>query len=131
MRLQGRPIRTQSDNATAVAYVNHQGGTRSSAAAREVAHILWWAERHVPALSAIYIPGVENWQADYLSRQVLDPGEWSLHPETFRLLCLRWGTPGVDLLASRINRKVPRFVSRTRDPWADASDALVAPGDQY
>ena len=74
-RLQGRPIRIQSDNATAVAYVNHQGRTRSSAAASEVAHILRWAERNGSALSAVYIPGIENWQANYLSRQMLDQGE--------------------------------------------------------
>ncbi|XP_077338321.1 uncharacterized protein LOC143982996 [Lithobates pipiens] len=131
MRLQGHPIRIQSDNATAVAYVNHQGETRSSATAWEVAHILRLAKRHIPALLAIYIPGVENWQADYLSRQMLDPGEWKLHPEIFRLLCLKWSKPDVDLLASHLNQKVPRFMSRTRDPWADASAALVALWDQY
>ena len=37
----------------------------------------------------------------------------------------------VDLFASRLNRKVERFVARTRDPLADASDALVAPWHQY
>ena len=122
LELQGRPVRIQSDNATAVAYVNHQGGTRSSAAATEVAHILRWAERSVPALSAVYIPGVQNWQADFLSRTTLDQGEWFLHPEGFQNPCQKWGTPDVDLMASRLNRKVPRFVARSKDPWADASD---------
>ncbi|XP_056426476.1 uncharacterized protein LOC130367761 [Hyla sarda] len=46
--LQGRPVRIQSDNATAAAYVNRQGGTRSSAAMTEVSKILTWAERMVP-----------------------------------------------------------------------------------
>ena len=103
--LQGGPVRIQSDNA--VAYVNHQGGIRSSAAATEVAHILRWAERSVPTLLAVYIPGVQNWQANFLSHTTLDQGEWSLHPEVFQCLCQKWGTPDVDLLASRLNRKVP------------------------
>ena len=90
-----------------------------------------WAEGSVLALSAVYIPGVQNWQADFLSRTTLDPGEWSLHPEVFQNLCQKWGTPEVDLLASRLNRKVPRFVARSKDPWADASDALVAPWGHY
>ncbi|CAJ0919146.1 unnamed protein product [Ranitomeya imitator] len=38
--LTGKPVRIQSDNATAVAYINHQGGTRSKQVMREVAKIL-------------------------------------------------------------------------------------------
>ena len=86
------------------------------AEASGVDYTLRWAERSVPALSAIYILGVENWQTDYLSRQMLDQGELSLHPDVFQLLCPRWGTPDVDLLESRLNRKVLRFVARSRDP---------------
>lgn len=105
-RLRNSPARIQSDNATAVGYTNHQGGTRSHAAQREVDYILSWAEKHVPCLSAVYIPGVENWQADFLSHQQLLPGEWSLHPNVFLAICQRWGTPVVDLLAPRFNKKL-------------------------
>lgn len=97
----------------------------------EVSGILRWAESHIPALCAMYIPGVDNWQMDYLSRQVLNQGEWSLHSDGFHLLCRWWGTPDVDLLVSQLNRKVPRFVARSRDPLADATDALVAPLRHY
>lgn len=51
--LRGRAIRVQSDNATAVAYVNRQGGTRSRSAMRQVRPILPWAERH-RSVSSIY-----------------------------------------------------------------------------
>lgn len=47
------------------------------------------------------------------------------------LLHLRWGTPDVGLLASRFNRKVPRLLARTRDHFADATDALVVSQTQY
>ncbi|XP_073491076.1 uncharacterized protein [Aquarana catesbeiana] len=131
IRLQGCPVRIQSDNATAVAYVNHQGGTRSRAAQKEVNQILVWAEMHVPCISAVFIPGIENWQADYLSRQQLLPGEWSLHPDVFWAICQRWGVPDVDLFASRFNKKIDRFVARTKDPLACGTDALVIPWHRF
>ncbi|CAN2390178.1 Reverse transcriptase (RNA-dependent DNA polymerase), partial [Pristimantis euphronides] len=75
----GLSVRVQSDNATAVAYINHHGGTRSAAAMGEVSRILRWAEGHVLVLSTVYIPGMENWEADFLSRTAVDPGEWSFN----------------------------------------------------
>ncbi|CAJ0934918.1 unnamed protein product [Ranitomeya imitator] len=119
------PIRIQSDSATAVAYLNHQGRTRSGQVMEEAAKILRWAERHVPAISAVHIPWVENWATDFLSLQGLAAGEWSLRPAVFDQICLRWGTPDVDLMASRMNHKVPQFVARSRDPLAVGHDALV------
>ena len=130
-KLQGFPVRIQSDNATAVAYINHQGGTKSQAAQREVSLIFLWAENHVPCISAIFIPGVDNLQADFLSRQTLSPGEWSLHPQIFQVICQRWGMPDVDVMASRFNKKLDRFMSRTRDPMACGADALVCPWHQF
>lgn len=93
--------------------------------AREVDSIISWAELFVPDLSAVYIPGVDNWQAVFLSRQHLDPGERSLYPEVFQDLCCRWGAPSVDLLALGFNNKLNRFVSRYRAPPAEAVGPLV------
>ncbi|XP_063802384.1 uncharacterized protein LOC134970322 [Pseudophryne corroboree] len=125
--VQGQPVRVQSDNATAVAYINKQGGTRSWSTMREVAQILAWAERWVPVISAIHIPGVENWEADFLSRHTIHPGEWELHPEVFLSLVDRWGMPDIDLMASRLNAKLPHYGARTQDPQAILIDALTAP----
>ncbi|XP_075052983.1 uncharacterized protein LOC142139351 [Mixophyes fleayi] len=122
--LVGKPLQIQSDNAMAVAYINHQGGTR---AMQETAKIMLWAESHVPRISAVYIPGVENWEADFLSRQKVDLGEWSLCKETFALLVQRWGMPEIDLMASRLNHQVPLYCARSRDPLAHASDAMTIP----
>ncbi|KAM4037388.1 ELMO domain-containing protein 3 isoform 1-T2 [Anomaloglossus baeobatrachus] len=129
--LEGRQIRIQSDNATAVAYINHQGGTRSRQAFQEVRRILLWAEATASTISAVHIPGVENWEADFLSRQGMDAGEWSLHPDVFREICRRWGTPDVDLMASRHNNKVPAFMARSQDHRALAADALVQDWSQF
>ncbi|XP_041433304.1 uncharacterized protein LOC121398305 [Xenopus laevis] len=123
--LQDKSIRVQSDNSTTVAYINRQGGTRSKASLAEVVQILAWAELSSVRLSAIHIPGVDNTQADFLSRNQLDPGEWELHPAVFTDLVKRWGSPQVDLMASRANRKVPAFYARFRDPSAMGVDAMT------
>ncbi|CAJ0928111.1 unnamed protein product [Ranitomeya imitator] len=91
----------------------------------EVGHILRWAEENRSMISAVHIPGVENWEADFLSRQVLDSGEWSLYPEIFHQICCRWGTLDVDLMPSRLNSKVLNFIARSHDPAAIEVDALV------
>ncbi|CAJ0928499.1 unnamed protein product [Ranitomeya imitator] len=98
---------------------------------QEVKQILFWAERNHSVISAVHILGEENWAADFLSREGLASGEWSLHPEVFLQICHRWGTPDVDLMASKGNAKVPRFVSRYRVPQAIAVDALVLSWNQF
>lgn len=69
--------------------------------------IIWWAELHVLALAAMYIPGIENWQTDYLSLQTLGGGGGVvrfLQPDVFRGIPLHRGTPGVDLLVPHLDR---------------------------
>ncbi|CAJ0958093.1 unnamed protein product [Ranitomeya imitator] len=97
----------------------------------EVGHILRWAEENRSMISAVHIPGVDNWEADFLSRQCLDSGAWSLHPEIFHQICCRWGSPDVDLIASRLNSKVPNFMARSHDPAAIGADALVLPWHHF
>ncbi|CAJ0941860.1 unnamed protein product [Ranitomeya imitator] len=97
----------------------------------EVGHILRWAEENRSMISAVHIPGVENWEADFLSRQGLDSGEWSVHPEIFHQICCRWGTPDVDLMASQLNSKVPYFIAQSHDPAAIGADALVHSWHQF
>lgn len=41
--------------------------------------------------------------------------------------CLRWGKIGVNIVASRFNNKLNKFVAKTRDPIAFTVDALVIP----
>lgn len=52
-----------------------------------------------------------NWEADDLSRQSLDPGEWSLKDDIFHEITQRWGIPEVDFMATRHNHKFPIFVA--------------------
>uniref|UniRef100_A0A803J9S3 Core-binding (CB) domain-containing protein n=1 Tax=Xenopus tropicalis TaxID=8364 RepID=A0A803J9S3_XENTR len=125
--MKGKHVRIQSDNSTTVAYWIRQGGTRSAAALQEVSRIMTWAEKHQVLLSAVFILGIQNWEADYLSRTTLDPGEWRLKPEIFQKIVKKWGLPCLDVMASRFNTQLPRFLSKVQDPRAEGVDALTSP----
>ncbi|XP_029460045.1 uncharacterized protein LOC115092844 isoform X1 [Rhinatrema bivittatum] len=120
-----RSVRILSDNATTVAYINSQGGTRSRLVAAEADQLLAWAERNLQHIAVSHIAGVDNIQADFLSRQQLDPGEWELSEEAMQLLIRRWGVPRLDLMATRANAKAARFFSCRREHGAEGVDALV------
>lgn len=66
-------IRIQLDKAARVANINHQGATRSLSGTREIEMIVSWAGLHIPDPYAMYITDLENWKADYLRQQHLDP----------------------------------------------------------
>lgn len=89
--------------------------------ALEALYIPQWADLHMPAL--IYITGVV-----YLQRPTSVVSHWikrgSLHLDVFCQICV--GTLDVDILASLLHRKVPRFVASARTPMADAMDVLEA-----
>lgn len=69
-RLRGQPMKVLPDNRTTVAYVAHQGGTRSLPLLRIACQIFLWAEHYVSSLTAAYLPGSEH-----LSR----PAELEVH----------------------------------------------------
>ena len=63
--------------------------------------------------------------ADLLSRSnQVQSTEWSLHPQVFKQICLKWFTPHVDLFTTRLNHKVPLYVSPVPDQKALDIDAL-------
>ena len=58
--------------------------------------------------------------ADLLSRSnQVQSTEWSLHPQVFQQICQKWFTPHVDLFATRLNHKLPLYMSPVPDhnPW--------------
>ena len=112
-------VRLQMDNTTAVSYINHMGGTKShhcNALAKEMWE--WSAERNIE-LSAAHLPGKDNVQADHESRNFNERTEWKLDERVFKKVKRTFGTPEVDLFASRLNHQVPRYVSWKPDPDAD------------
>lgn len=113
------------DNTTAVSYIQAMGGTRS-VSCNEITQQIWhWCVDRNIILSIAHIPGVRNVEADRASRKFSDRTEWSLQPDVFaKLISLLKVTPTIDLFASRLNKKVERFVSWRPEPAAIAVDAF-------
>ena len=130
--LYGRKVVVQMDNTTAVAHVNHMGSSRA-VAADSLARELWlWAMEREMDLSATYIPGESNVIADTLSRQKFsDAVVWELKQKYFDVLAERWGTPDVDLFASRHNNKLAHYIAWDPDPYAYHTDAFTLKWSGY
>ena len=124
-QIQGSSILVASDNTTAVAYINKQGGTRSMSLMQLTEEVLLWLDAHQITVIGRHIPGKLNVLADALSRhKQIIPTEWSIHPKIPLLLWGIWGRPHVDMFATRHNHKLPTFVSPVPDPMAYNVNAM-------
>ena len=82
-------------------------------------------------MSACFIAGKENVKADALSREFNLNLEWSLNDDSFYYLCTLFGQPEIDLFASRLNKKLPRYYSLNPDPYAIGIDAFAYKWDEF
>ena len=124
--VQGKVVLIATDNTTVVAYINKEGGMRSGSLCALLWRLLCWCSLNQIVLKARHIPGRLNVIADKLSRQrQVIQTEWSLHQETFDLLCQTWHYPRVDMFATRYNCKLVQFLSPIPDPKAWSVDALT------
>ncbi|KAK3890263.1 hypothetical protein Pcinc_005794 [Petrolisthes cinctipes] len=129
--LKGKHIRVFSDNTTAVNYVNEMGGIKSLAC-NDICIEIWdWIVKNDAWVSASHIPGKDNTLADTASRQCNDRHEWKLNESMFRELCVTFGTPDIDLFASRLNKQIKRFCSWKPDPEAEHFDAFTINWAQF
>jgi hypothetical protein len=123
--LAGETVLLLTDNTSVVAYVNHQGGTKSRTLLRLTQRLYLLLEELQLTLRSRHIPGRLNVLADKLSRhRQIVPTEWSLHPSILKLLWGQWDKPLIDLFATRHNKKLPLYVSPVPDREAWAVDAL-------
>ena len=122
--IRGRAVLVRCDNTTVMAYINHQGGTRSGRLCPLAWDLIHWCTQWGTALSAVHIPGLENVTADALSRGWIAPTEWSLLPQVTRWLFHLIDWPLVDLFASHANNQLPIYCARGPDPNTWKIDAL-------
>ena len=82
-------------------------------------HIWQWCQEREIWLSACHIPGSTNVDADTESRKINSSTEWLLHSDVFADK-QNVGPFQIDLFASRLNFKVPSYVS-----WKPAPDTIT------
>ena len=118
-------ILVYTDNVTTVSYIKHFGGTHSHVC-NNIARQIWlWCINRNLWLTPAHIPGNENVQADKESRIFDDNTEWQLNPQTYSDITHEFGSPTIDLFASRLNYQVTCYASWKPDPLAYATDAFT------
>jgi hypothetical protein len=116
-------IRLRIDNTTAVACINKCGSTKLPLL--DITQKFFdWADFRNVTLTAAYIPGRDNVEADEASRNLNFDTEWMILPNLFSQLCQTYTVPKMDLFASRINFQLPHYVSWRPDPNAQCIDAF-------
>lgn len=119
-------IRLRSDNSTAIACINRCGSTKLSLNTLTEQIFDWAAMRDI-TLSAEYVRGIDNVEADAESRVRNIDTEWMLLPCIFNRLCEVFFFPDIDLFASRINAQLSSYVSWKPDPYASFTNAFTFP----
>ena len=126
----GHRVTVMCDNSTVVAYVSKQGGTHSRSMCELTSRLLKWTEDIDVHLEARYLPGQNNILADLLSRRdQAIATEWTLHRQVAKVLLSSWGSPSIDLFASRLNAQLPVYCSLVPDDQAALEDAFRHPWD--
>ena len=75
-------------------------------------------------LTAEYLPGSLNTEADWQSRNFQDSSDWRLKVSVFKDLERLLGPFDLDLFASRHNAQLPKYVSWRQDPFSVEVDAF-------
>ncbi|XP_052754135.1 uncharacterized protein LOC128201377 [Galleria mellonella] len=97
------------DNSTAIAYINRMGGIQFPHLTKVAKDIWRWCEDRALFIYASYIKSADNVIADAESRRIHPDVEWELTNKAFQYICNQFGTPQVDLFASRVNTKCSKF----------------------
>ena len=116
-------IHLRMDNTTAIAYINHMGGTKSHNLSQAACSLWQWCLQRGITLSAEHLPGTSNTVADVESCTIRTT-EWMLDRSVCSSVLRRWGSCSIDLFTSRLNNQLPRYVSWHPDPFAVATDAF-------
>ena len=124
-KVKNSTVLVSTDNTTVVAYIRHQGGTHSTDLSEEVWNILNLCLAHNIQLLAKHIPGRFNTLADRMSRMDKPIStEWSLNQEIANKIFQIMDFQSIDLFATRLNHRLPLYVSPIPDQKALSIDAI-------
>ena len=114
-----------TDNSSVVSYLKKQGGTHSPSLCMEVWDTLLWCNQEGIDPLVRHLPGKSNILADRLSRLSKPIAtEWTLDQTICNSILSMTGFPNVDLFATRLNKRLPLYVSPIPDANALAIDAM-------
>lgn len=116
-------VKLYMDNTVAVTYINKMGGKIENL--NDLTKNIWiWCMNKNIWLSASHIAGVDNIEADFLSRDKHSDMEWMLNKEVFDKIQGIYGVCDIDLFASKHNKQLPRYSSYMPDKHAHVIDAF-------
>ena len=125
-KVKNSTVLVSTDNTTVEAYIRHQGGTHSTELTEEVWNVLNLCLAHIIHLLAKHILGRFNTLADRMSQiDKLISTEWSLNQEIANKIFQIMDFPSIDLFATRLNHRLPLYVSPIPDQKALSIDALT------
>jgi Reverse transcriptase (RNA-dependent DNA polymerase)/DNA N-6-adenine-methyltransferase (Dam) len=120
------------DNTTALAYINRMGSVQYPTL-NKLSRLIWqWCETRNIFLFASYIPSQDNAEADAESRKRLaQETEWQLNNSAFQKIVSSFGSPAIDLFASKDNQKCQKYISWQGEPGCIAVDAFTVNWNSY
>ena len=119
-----KSIHIKTDNMTALSYLIKKGGTKCQVLT-EISKKIWeYLIRHGITVTAEWLPGILNGEADWESRNIRDSSEWLLNPQIFKRITQLLGKPRVDLFASRTSHQLPIYWAWKPDPGCQGVDAF-------
>ena len=105
IHLTSKMVQLAMDNLTTMYYILKQGGTHSPSLLYLAVDFWECCLAHHVCLTAIYIASQDNNLADLLNPKESQAHKWELDQSVFLSLCKCWGTPTIDLFASRNNQR--------------------------
>ena len=118
------------DNIVALKYLVKMGGTHNQDLVESSKQITKYLLDQEITITAEYLPGKLNVEADRESREVQDSSEWKLDPQIFSRLTAMLGSPEIDLFASRLSHQIPCYMSWKLDPFSMGRDAFQIKWDR-
>lgn len=123
--LQNCEVLLRVDNTTAISYINRMGGVQFPHLSLMAKQIWKYCESKGLFVFASYIKSSQNVIADIESRKLYSDIECELSDNYFDALTRTFGTPQIDLFASRANKKCELYVAWRNDPDAFNIDAFT------
>jgi len=118
-KLEGKNVVFHSDNSTTIAQINGQSSPRHPHLLQIVKKIWKIRLKHYIQMKVEFVPGIENTNADYLSRLSRNQKEWNLSAKVLEKIKRKFGKITFDLFANPFNAKHKKFFSRFACPTSE------------